>query len=521
MDSASEDVVAYRYGFTGGPYGTVRPADMGGPATVRYLPLNPGPKTLEVQAVDRAGRANAPTLHTFSVRAGRAPSAHWKLTDAAGSRTAAAESGPVARAGSGVTFGAAAPSGTGPTSTAELDGTGHGFLTPGTPVVNTAKTFAVGAWVRPARLDRDMTTVSQDGNAGPAFTLGLSTQGGGPAWSFAFGGARVRGGAPEAGEWAHVLGLYDAETGKTTLYVNGREAGESEKAAPAQSAGHLQIGRARGKAGYRDRWQGEVGDVRVHDRVVVPGEAAELARRKPQLSGHWSLETAGDGASPELYGGESLKLGEGASVYRLPEDTCDLIDPDCAPPSYPLVGDGHLELDGRTGFAATDKPVVDTDDSFTVGVVVRLADSEPDRPMTVLSQGGANRDAFRVRYMPATHRWQLVMSHADQPGAAETVVAQVAAADGGQGQGQRLAVVYDDATDRITLYLDGNIDAEASATFKDAWKSTGGLQIGRARTAEGWGEHLRGAVDEVHAFSGALTEANVGGLGFGTEPWLG
>ncbi|GGP55926.1 hypothetical protein [Streptomyces sindenensis] len=42
-------------------------------------------------------------------------------------------------------FGAPAPSGTPLTSTASLDGKGHGFLTPGAPVVaDTAKDFAVG-----------------------------------------------------------------------------------------------------------------------------------------------------------------------------------------------------------------------------------------------------------------------------------------------------------------------------------------------------------------------------------------
>ncbi|ULR51336.1 hypothetical protein [Streptomyces deccanensis] len=41
------------------------------------------------------------------------------------------------------------------------------------------------------------------------------------------------------------------------------------------------------------------------------------------------------------------------------------------------------------------------------------------------------------------------MPNADEPGAPETVVAQLAMADGGEGQGHRIAVVYDDATDRI------------------------------------------------------------------------
>jgi hypothetical protein len=521
MDSPSDDVVEYRYNFIGGVEITAKADGPGGSAAIRFLPQRNGSDYLSVYAVDRSGRRSATTTYHFAVQAGRAPIAHWQLADAAGSTTAAATAGPAARAGVGVTFGAAGPEGVDVTSTARLDGTDNGFLTPDVPVVDTKKTFAVSGWVRPAGVDRDMTVVSQDAGLAPGFSLGLRTEDGTPAWSFAFGGARVSGGSPEAGEWAHVLGLYDVETGMAQLYVNGHEAGAKQQTASADSPGNLQIGRARGKTGYRDRWQGEIGGIKVHDRVLVPDEITRLAKRKPQLRGHWSLETAAqDGTSPELYGGEPLKLAAGASVYRDPNPSCDWIfDPDCPAPQ-PLVGDGHLELDGTTGYAATDKPVVATDDSFTVGVVVRLKDSEPDRPMTVLSQGGENADAFKVRYLPSTSTWQLVMSHADERGAAETVVGQYAQADGGVGEGHRVAVVYDDAMDRITLYLDGQPAVDATAEFRDPWKSSGGLQVGRARTADGWGEYLNGAVDEVHAFSGALTAADAISLGNGFEPCL-
>jgi hypothetical protein len=39
------------------------------------------------------------------------------------------------------------------------------------------------------------------------------------------------------------------------------------------------------------------------------------------------------------------------------------IDPDCTYMPPPLVGDGNLRLDGETGYAASDEPVVDTGDS--------------------------------------------------------------------------------------------------------------------------------------------------------------
>ena len=121
-----------------------------------------------------------------------------------------------------------------------------------------------------------------------------------------------------------------------------------------------------------------------------------------------------------------LRLGTGASIYQGSDDSCiPDIDPDCTYAPPPLVGDGHLRLDGEGGYAAADGPVVDTGDSFTLGVVVRLADSEPARPMTVLSQSGEHTDAFKVRYEPSTHTWQLVMPEKDEAGAPEKVVSQI------------------------------------------------------------------------------------------------
>ncbi|MFD7811874.1 LamG-like jellyroll fold domain-containing protein [Streptomyces sp. NPDC059785] len=518
MDSPSDDVVAYRYRPMGGPRQEVSPAEPGGPATIRYLPESEGPESLTVEAVDRAGRVSETTTYDFLVASGRAPVGRWILGDAAGSATAAAEAGPAADAGTGVTFGADAPEGTALTTTAGLDGGDGAYLTPDAPVIDTGSTYAVSAWARPAATDRDMTVAGQDAGSAAGFALGLRTADAGPEWSFAVGGARVTGGAPETGEWAHLVGLYDAETGRAQLFVNGQEVGAAAEAAPGEDAGGaFQIGRVRTGDGYGDHWHGLLGDVRTYDRVLVAEERTGLAYRKPARLGHWSLENAPDGVSPERNGGTPLTLGTGADIYRK-SDTCDpFLDPECVPDPEPLVGDGHLRLDGETGYATTGSAVVDTTDSFTVSVVVRLADAEPDHPMTVLSQPGEHTDAFKVRYEPSAHAWQLVMPQRDEAGAPETVVSQTAVADGGSGGGRRLAVVYDDATDRVTLYLDGQAAGAATASFAGSPLSSGALQVGRARDGDGWGEYLHGDVDEVQAYAGALRAGDIGLLGGGAD----
>ncbi len=510
VTAQADDVTAYAYSFIGGPPKTVE-AEPDGSAEIRFLPESAGVQTLSVQAQDRAGNRGPRTSYTFRIGEGPAPVARWKLADAAGSRSAAAETGTAARAGAGVTFGAPAPSGTPLTATASLDGSGNGFLTPGAPVVtDTAETFAVGGWVRPGRVDGTRTVLSQDAGTARAFTLGLTQVAGAPQWSFSVGGARVTGGLPETGAWAYVLGLYDAETGTARLYVNGRAAGEEVAVTPVAGEGAFQIGRARGAQGYRDRWQGEIGDVRAYDRIVVASEVKDLATRAARRLGHWALDTAPDGLAPEAGGGAPLKLGPGASLYRL-DDPCDPLDLECGQ-DFPLEidGDGHLRLEGVSGHAATEAPVVDTSGSFTVSVRVRLTDDEPAAPMTAISQGGEHSDAFKVRFDPESSSWDLVMAHADAPGAPETVLSRIESPDGNSGPGHRVTVVHDASVKQVFFYVDGEkFDEGGTADFAAAWKSTGGLQLGRGRTADGWGEYLHGAVDSVFAYEGALSEEDI------------
>ena len=61
VDSPSDDVVAYAYGFLGGPNGTAAAERPGAAVTLPYLPLTSGPKALTVRAIDRAGRSSGET----------------------------------------------------------------------------------------------------------------------------------------------------------------------------------------------------------------------------------------------------------------------------------------------------------------------------------------------------------------------------------------------------------------------------------------------------------------------------
>ncbi len=515
LEAADDDTVAYRYSFDGGSPRTVPVPDSGEPVTVRWVPPGSGFHWIEAQAVDRAGNMSAPARHGFRVGDGRAPVSHWKLADPAGSGEAADESGRhPAAAGGGVEFGAAGPSGTSIASAAALDGTGDAHLAPGANAVDTTRVFSTGLWVRPQSVDRDMTAVGQDGTSGGPFTLGLDADGGadgtGPAWILELptgsGPLTVRGGHPAAGQWAHLAGVYDPVAGTARLYVNGRAVAAAEPAAEAEATGALQIGRAHRDGEAGGNWHGELADVRAWDRIAAAGELTELAKRGAERTGYWQLDEAPEGTSPEYDGGQGLTLEGDAEVF-VPECSTDT-DIFCDA-EQPLVGTGHLRLDGDGDHAATAAPPVATDDGFTLAARVRVAEPEPSRDMAVLSLPGEHTNALVVRYRADVHRWELSVSHADRADAGTTTV--TAEPYAGDPSGQHLAVVYDASGGTVRLYVDGSLHASAEADLPASrtWAATGGLQVGRALTAGGWGEYLHGDVDEVRAYSGTLTESQL------------
>jgi hypothetical protein len=182
------------------------------------------------------------------------------------------------------------------------------------------------------------------------------------------------------------------------------------------------------------------------------------------------------------------------------------------------VGTGDLLLDGDGDYASTADPVVDTDDSFTVTALVRLDDPDATRDMAVLAAPGEHTNAFVVRYAAATHSWELAMSHADSSDAEVTAVRTYANPGDTTGV-QALAVVYDDSADQIRLYVDRQLAATAQVSLasSDTWHATGGLQVGRALTADGWGEYFDGRIDEVRAYAGVLSTTAIVQVGSGVE----
>ncbi|MFJ4780671.1 LamG domain-containing protein [Streptomyces sp. NPDC088762] len=498
------DVVKYRYSFDGEPNKEVANAAAGGPGSVTWTPTRPGPHWVDVVAIDKAAHPSATARHSFYVASGATAAAQWNLADAPGGNAADEEQGKYpAGFGPGVTFGVPGPGGS-IDSAAHFDGTADSWVDAGSTVLDTLKGFSVSAWVRPADLSRDMTVVSQDGTGEPGFVLGYDAVA--KTWKFSVPVGDVEtlgewkavstGVTPVKDQWVLLTGLYDGAAGKIQLYVNKDLKGETVRRSTWKSYGALQIGRHIDKTGYEDAFVGDLAEVRVFGRPLLPGQINEISTVKPARKGYWQLNSAQSGVTPDIAGGQGLTLAGNAALY-----TPNMDDP-LEAPTAPMVGAGHLVLDGNGDYATTAAAPVTGTASFTLAARVQLTSIDAPTSQTVFSLPGNNTNRVQVRYQGATKRWELAVASSDTAGAAVKVFSDDQALPDTNPVGQHLAVVYDSFAGQIRLYVNGQLAASAKGVDNTLWAATGGLQVGRS--LRGNTEYFAGAIDEVRAYDGAI-----------------
>ena len=201
------------------------------------------------------------------------PSGWWRLNQTSGTTvTDSSGTGNTASA-TGVTWsgGAASFAGT----------TGQQIATNG-PVLDTAASFSVSAWVNLASTaNASQTFVSQSGSVDSAFFLKYTSGN----WGFTMPESdttsppSARATAPASspvGTWTHLVGTYNSSTGTLTLYVNGSAAATATNTTPFAANGALDIGRSLFNGAAADLVDGSVSDVQVYPRVLSSSEVTGL-----------------------------------------------------------------------------------------------------------------------------------------------------------------------------------------------------------------------------------------------------
>ncbi|MGW4728485.1 LamG-like jellyroll fold domain-containing protein [Streptomyces shenzhenensis] len=413
------------------------------------------------------------------------------------------------------------------------------YASAGRPVLNNQTSFAVSAWAKLPKTKPDHAAIiaAQTGTYRPGLELyyskaydrwAVNQYSADSSDATPIRAMQADGQTAYGDTWTHLVGVHDTVANKLILYVNGVKAGETDLQANWYAGGAVQIGAGSYDGQPASFFPGQIDDVRLFDRPVSAAEVQQMFRQRPLVKGRWTFETASGSplVTPDTSAsGNAMTLNGGAQVGS-------------------GWVDGGVTLDGVDDYGATSTAPLDTSASFTVAAWAQAA-AVPANGVTLLSAPGTTQNAFTVRYEPSATpdtdpgRWRIAVPDADM---ASPAVVQV-------GNGQffsptdwtHLAVVYDGFAKHLSLYVNGELETVAcvdadgngdpddtSCTDRFSWaddvlsfKSSQPWQLGRAKTGTStWGEYWPGAVSDVWAFQGALTDAQVALLAIG-QPGMG
>ncbi|MEU5783172.1 LamG-like jellyroll fold domain-containing protein [Micromonospora lupini] len=504
--NGATDVYDYVYQIAGGAEQVVKAATLGGSATVWVTPNSIGENVLSVKSRDQAGNATSAYDYVFFVGSPSAAKADWAINEGSGTTLTNSVSG-----GQSATL-TPNPSWTesrlrgvhknrGKDWAVKFFGVKDYAIT-SSPVIDTSRSFSVAAWVRADAAGG--IVVSQPGTSKSPFELQyFPTK---QRWCFVTYASDVANAAATAapacatnpvqvGVWTHLTGVYDAGAASSlSLYVNGVLNGTGSTAPLWPSSGPLAIGVAR--AGGLTGWfNGLVGDVQVWDRVVDPDiDLSPLVQ--PVLVGQWDMED---------YDYDAPRQEADGSGYQRPLNLTDAPTADWSADGYNFSS--GLALDGLNGQAATDSPVLRTDQSYTVAAWARW--NGGTGPRTVFAQDGSQISGFFLtcRNDPSGRpKWSLMNRNIDSTSSSSRTVY---GSDCVANAWVHLAAVQDVTTQKLSLYVNGQLSGTVSAPTP--WSADGVFTVGRSKYGV-LADFFPGDIDRVRAWQGALSDADIAAL---------
>ncbi len=144
------------------------------------------------------------------------------------------------------------------------------------PVLDTTGNSSVAAWVRLDSTGHFATVVSQDGASASAFFLQYSAADN--RWAFSTIEGRALADVPSTlGQWTHLVGVHDANSGTYTLYVNGQpQAKVLKQCLGDSSSGPFAVGRGFFGGNKTDFFPGSVDQVHIWNRALSAADVAAL-----------------------------------------------------------------------------------------------------------------------------------------------------------------------------------------------------------------------------------------------------
>ena len=499
FEAFDEDVTSYRYGWSSPPSETVV-TQVGESQEVELTVPRYGENTLYVQAVDEAGNTSATGAYSFVVGRAAAPTAGWELerrpyhadplTNTVAGGPALAIDGDVAWASDARLIEA---------ETADFDGSGS--LVAATSV-DTTSSFSISAWVRLEGTGTDFHVGGFDGDFMSPLYFGYQGTSGtwylkAPTADSTDGGAWVHLDSDRPAkrhQWTHLVAVVDRTENLARLYIDGDDAGTAVMPDGWSTTGLFRLGQTLHDGSVGTGWDGQVAEVRVFDRVVVPddiyvGTNDFQSLMSAELVGEWSFDE------------DCCRVAEDQSEWN--HDLGLYGGSDFAPGR--AVGSWGLSFDGVDGFAASAGAVFRTDDSFSISAWARFDSNATD--FTVVSSEAVVRPSSYLKYKPSTDRWRMTIPDADVESPDWYIAEDTTAPE--LGEWYHLVSVYDAASDELRLYVNGMLVSTVAGPV-EPWHVDGRLLLGAAGSTndEQWSFAV-GAVDDVAVYQGVLTDHQV------------
>ncbi|MER7708024.1 ricin-type beta-trefoil lectin domain protein [Kitasatospora sp. NPDC097605] len=201
---------------------------------------------------------------------------------------------------------------------------------------------------------------------------------------------------------------------------------------------------------------------------------------------HWQL--GGDDLGADTAGTAPLTAGPGvgrvAGNATLP-----------APGGQTVTGPAEVAGLNGTGSLASDRPLIDTRESFTVTAWAKpTADGG-----VVLSQEGARSSAFVLWADPGDGRWHAALGRQDDDSWSYDQVTSYRDGRGGftPSAWQQLTVAYDARTGLLSLQVDNQVAATGRHAAGDSFQATGAFQLGQYRYQGAPNARFKGELSDV------------------------
>lgn len=210
----------------------------------------------------------------------------------------------------------------------------------------------------------------------------------------------------------------------------------------------------------------------------------------PVAAGRWPLDSVASGLTSDLSGNNNAGIVTGSYTF-----------------TAGTIGQA-IQLDPGAGGVTTQRQVINSTQSYTVAVWVKLANTNGTQ--TFVSLPATSVSTFYLQLAGWLHRgFAMDVYPSDSTAAVDAVAASSTIPVANRWY--HVAGVYDASAKQVRIYVNGVLDGQASAPA-GSFANNGPLSFGFAKWNGNRADGTDAALDDVRVYDKALTAAEVLGV---------